>query len=484
MSSRIRPVISITGLLCIFFSFSVVPAILVSWYYHDSEVVDLSISFFLMLLTGVVLWLTNLGGQLNVRSKDGFLVVTLFWLLLGVLGMLPFKLSLHVSAVDALFESVSGLTTTGATVFSNLDAMQPSILFYRQELQWFGGMGLIVLAVAVLPMLGIGGMSLYRAETPGPMKEDKIMPRLYVGSRILWLIYVGLTVICALAYWLAGMSVFDAVSHSLTTISTGGFSTHDASLGFFHSEAIDDIAVIFMLLGAINFGVHYMALHHRSLNTYFKDIEVRFFLIFIAAAVATVALGLWLNGYTAHQEGILQTSVFEVVSIITTTGYGIDDFSIWPVYLPFLLILISFVGGCGGSTAGGVKVVRTNILIRLGYREILRLVHPKGLFAVRIGNKLVTDGTLQSILGFFSLYMASFAFLLLLLMAVTDVDQVTAFSAIATCINNTGPGLREVALSFSSLNDSGKIISIAAMLLGRLEIFSVLVLLHPAFWRS
>ncbi len=484
MASHIRPVFSITGLLCVFFSFSVLPPILISWYYHDGEVADLSLSFSIMFFTGVFLWLLSRGRQINLRGKDGFLVVTLFWLLLGVLGMLPFKISLNVSAVDALFESVSGLTTTGATVFFNLDAMQPSILFYRQELQWLGGMGLIVLAVAVLPMLGIGGMSLYRAETPGPMKEDKIMPRLYVGSRILWLIYVGLTVMCAMAYWLAGMSTFDAVSHSLTTVSTGGFSTHDASLGYFSSEYVDDIAVVFMLLGSINFGVHYTALYKRNLTTYFQDKEVRFFFIFIAAAVSIVAFSLWLNNYSEQKEEILQTSVFEVVSIVTTTGYGIDDFSVWPVFLPFLLILISFVGGCGGSTAGGVKVARMDILIRLGYREILRLVHPKGLFPVRIGNKLVADRTLQSILGFFSLYIVSFVFLLLLLLAATDVDQITAFSAIATCINNTGPGLRDVALSFSSLNDTGKMISVAAMLLGRLEIFSVLVLLHPEFWRS
>jgi trk system potassium uptake protein TrkH len=484
MASHFRPALSITGLLCMFFSFSVVPALLVSWYYQDGEAADLSLSFVLMLFTGVFLWLLNRGRQFNLRGKDGFLVVTLFWLLLGVLGSLPFMLSLDVSVVDALFETVSGLTTTGATVFSNLDSMQPSILFYRQELQWFGGMGLIVLAVAVLPMLGIGGMSLYRAETPGPMKEDKIMPRLYKGSQILWLIYVSLTVMCALAYWLAGMSGFDAISHSLTTVSTGGFSTHDASLAYFDSEYVDDIAVIFMLLGAINFGVHYTALYNRSFNTYFQDKEVRYFFLFIGVTVAIVALSLKLNNYSEHWVEIWQTSVFEVVSIITTTGYGIADFSIWPVFLPFLLIMISFVGGCGGSTAGGVKVMRMSILIRLGYREILRLVHQKGLFPVRIGSKPIADRILQSILGFFSLYVVSFVVLLLLLLAATDVDQVTAFSAIATCINNTGPGLREVAFTFSTLNDYGKMISVAAMLLGRLEILSILVLFHPGFWRS
>ena len=484
MKSNIKPVISITGLLCMFFSISVIPAIFVSWFYGDGEFMDLTESFVLMLGIGVLLWLLTRGVQISLRGRDGFLVVTLFWLLLGVMGAFPFVLALDVSWVDALFESVSGLTTTGATVFSNLDSMQPSILFYRQELQWFGGMGLIVLAVSVLPMLGIGGMSLYRAETPGPMKEDKIMPRLYKGSRILWLIYVGITVGCGLAYWLAGMTVFDAISHSLTTVSTGGFSTHDASLGYYNSQVIDNIAVLFMLLGAINFSVHYTAIHNRNLKPYLQDSEVRIFLLFIAAAAIFIALTLWLSGHKDHLSDSLQIGVFEVVSIITTTGFGIDDFSLWPFFLPFLLIMISFVGGCGGSTAGGVKVMRVHILIRLGYREILRLVHQKGIFAVRIGGKPVPDKTLQSILGFFSVYVASFVTLMLLLLGATGVDQVTAFSAIATCINNTGPGLREVALSFSSLNDQGKMISVAAMLLGRLEVFSVLVLFHPEFWRG
>jgi trk system potassium uptake protein TrkH len=300
----------------------------------------------------------------------------------------------------------------------------------------------------------------------------------------LWLIYVGLTAACALAYWLAGMSTFDAISHSLTTVSTGGFSTHDASLAYFESEYVDDIAVVFMLLGSINFGVHYTALHTQNLNAYFKDKEVQAFVIFVVAAIAVVAVSLWWSNYSEHWVEILQTSIFEVVSIVTTTGYGIADFSIWPIFLPFFLILISFVGGCGGSTAGGVKVMRMDILIRLGYREILRLVHQKGIFPVKIGGKPVASRTLQSILGFFSLYIASFVVLLLMLLVTTDVDQITAFSAIATCINNTGPGLRDVALSFSSLNDSGKMISVAAMLLGRLEIFSILVLFHPEFWRS
>jgi len=466
-----------------FFSLSVLPAMLVSLIYRDGELSHLILSFLLIFLLGLVLWGSNNGQRYTLRGKDGFLVVSLFWVLLGGLGMVPFMLSLHVSVVDALFESISGLTTTGATVFSQLDHMQPSILFYRQELQWLGGMGLIVLAIAVLPMLGVGGMSLYKAETPGPMKEDKIMPRLYMASRIMWFIYVGLTLVCALSYWLAGMTFFDAVSHSLSTVSTGGFSTHDDSLGFFHSSYIDDIAVIFMMLGSINFGIHYAAISGRSMSIYLKDMESRYFIFFVVAMIAVVALSLWINGYNG-KRGLVETSMFEVVSIVTTTGFGIDDFSVWPVFLPFFLMMISFVGGCGGSTAGGVKVMRISMLVRLGYREILQLVHPRGQFSVRVGNTPIPDRTLQSILGFFSVYVTSFVVLVLLLIATAKTDQVTAFSAIATCINNTGPGLRDVALSFTSLNDSGKIISIIAMLLGRLEILSVLVLFHPEFWRS
>jgi len=315
------------------------------------------------------------------------------------------------------------------------------------------------------------------------MKEDKIMPRLYMGSRIMWIIYVGLTIACAFAYWWAGMSPFDAIAHSLSTLSTGGFSTHDDSLGYFHSAYVDDVAVVFMMLGSINFGLHYAALVNSDFRVYYRDMEARYFVIFVAAMIAIVAFSLWMTGYDG-KRGIIETSVFEVVSIVSTTGYGIDDFSVWPVFLPFFLMMISFVGGCGGSTAGGVKVLRVSMLIRLGHREIHQLVHPKGIFVVRVGNHPIPDRTLQSILGFFSLYITSFVVLVLLLIAMTNTDQVTAFSAIATCINNTGPGLRDVALSFSSLNDSGKIISIIAMLLGRLEILSVLVLFHPKFWRS
>ncbi len=480
---RFRPVLSVTGLLICIFSVSLIVPLFISWKYHDGETHNLLMTFLMILGTGTALWLLNHRETPKIRRQEGFLIVVLFWVALGSLGALPLMFSLKISFVDALFESVSGLTTTGATVLQGLDAMHPSVLFYRQEIQWFGGMGLVVLAVAILPMLGIGGMSLYRAEIPGPLKEEKMVPRLASGSRSLWLLYVGITAACALAYWLAGMTPFDAVAHSLTTVSTGGFSTHDASLGYFHSATIEAIAIVFMLAGGINFGVHFAAFHGVSLKPYWRDVEVRSFLMFVALATLLITLGLWYSHYYNGVLSDLRNAVFEVVSIITSTGFGTVDFNAWPVVYPTLLIAISFIGGCGGSTAGGMKVLRVLILFRLAYRELIRLSHPKGVFVVKLNGRTVPDATLQSILGFFSVYVASFATLMLMLMF-TGMDQVSAYSAIATCINNLGPGMGQVAQSFATVSDAGKLISVCAMLLGRLEVFSVLVLLHPAFWRA
>ena len=480
---RLRPVLSVTGLLTCVFSITLAPPIVISWYYHDGETHNLMVTFLMILGAGAGMWLLNHRAPPSIRRQEGFLIVALFWLMLGGLGALPLMLSLDLGFVDALFESVSGLTTTGATVLQGLDFMHPSILFYRQEIQWFGGMGLVVLAVAILPVLGIGGMSLYRAEIPGPMKDEKMTPRLSSGTRNLWLLYVAITAACALAYWMAGMTPFEAVAHSFTTVSTGGFSTHDASLAYFQNPVIEVIAIVFMLAGAINFGVHFAALQGRSLRPYWRDVEVRGFLGFVALATVLITAGLWYSHYYGGVLSDLRNAVFEVVSVITSTGFGTVDFNAWPLVWPTLLIAISFIGGCGGSTAGGMKVLRVLILFRLGYRELIRLRHPKGVFLVKINGRTVPERTLQSVLGFFSVYVASFVALMLGMMA-TGLDQVSAYSAVATCINNLGPGMGEVSQSFASVSDAGKLLSVLAMLLGRLEIFSVLVLLHPGFWRS
>lgn len=464
------------------FSLAMIPPMLVSAIYDDGELVHFTLSFLLIHATGLLLWLPTRRHIGEFQRRDGFIIVTLFWLVLSLLSAIPFMIGPHLSFVDAFFEAVSGFTTTGATVIVGLDDLPPSVLFYRGQLQWLGGMGLIVLAVAVMPMLGIGGMQLYRAEAPGPMKEDKIKPRLAETARSIWLIYVGLTLACALGYNVGGMSGFDAIVHAFTTVSTGGFSTHDASLGYFDSEAINAVAVMFMLAGGINFAVHYRVFAGISPKPYWEDTEARVFLMFIFAALLTITSMLMWFGEYDNLHMAFSNSLFEVVSIITSTGFGTADFAAWPSFLPVLLIFISFIGGCGGSTAGGIKVSRVLLMIKQGAQEIHFLIHPRAIRPLRIGTQVLPPRVSQAIWGFFSVYIIVFVLFTLLMMA-AGLDQVSAFSAVATCINNLGPGLGEVAVTFASVSDAGKLLAVAAMLLGRLEIFTVLVILTPAFWR-
>ena len=430
---------------------------------------------------GLTVWWMAGNQKSTLRRKDGFVVVVLFWIALSLLGALPFLLGPHLDFVDAFFEAVSGFTTTGATVITHLDDLPRSMLYYRQQLQWLGGMGLVVLAVAILPLLGIGGMRIYRAETPGPMKDEKITPRLAQSARALWTIYVLLTIACALAYWSAGMTPFDAIGHAFSTISTGGFSTHDASLGYFNSEAIESIATVFMLVGGINFSIHFLAMRNRTLRPYFRDVEVRTYLLLITTALLIVASVLWLTGQNPSLSHATVSAYFEVVSVITSTGFGADDFTRWPLFLPVFLIFISFIGGCGGSTAGGMKVMRIMLLFKQGLREINSLIHPRLVSPIKIGGRVLQQRTIEAVWGFFAVYMLVFAVLTLAMMA-TGLDQVSAFSAVATSINNLGPGLGDVAYNFASINPAAKLISVFAMLMGRLEIFTILVLFTPSFW--
>ncbi len=441
------------------------------------------ISLTFQFVIGFLFWFPFRRQQGSMRRREGFLIVVIFWVAISLLGASVFVFTLQLSYVDAIFESVSGLTTTGATVITGLDNLPYSVLFYRQELQWFGGMGLIMLAVAIMPMLGIGGMKMYLAETPGPMKEEKITPRLVNSAKVLWGMYLGITVLCAFAYWLAGMTLFDAVSHSMSTISTGGFSTHDQSMGYFNSNVIDFIAIFFMLVGGINFSVHFLALRDMNLKHYWKNTEVRIFLVFVTLTIISVSLILHLLMHTGTFLEQLRDVAFEIVSVVTSTGFGLADFSLWPLFLPFLMILISFVGGCGGSTAGGMKVMRIAMMMKLAIYEVKKLIHPHGIFTIKFDGYRIVKNIRQNILGFFCIYSSTFIILLLLMMFVSGVDQVTAFSAIATSMNNLGPGLGEVTQNFMSINSGGKLISALAMLLGRLEIFSVLVLFSPEFWR-
>ncbi|WP_296805235.1 TrkH family potassium uptake protein [Thiocapsa sp.] len=472
----------IVGIYALIFGITLIGPILVGLWYRESDVVHFLWPMVGSLAGGAFLWLIGRRRARELSVGDGYLVVALFWVLLSILGAWPLMNGFGLSPVDALFESTSGITTTGATVIAGLDAMPRSLLFYRQQLQWFGGMGLIVLGVAVMPMLGIGGMQLYRAEAPGPLKEEKLTPRLTQTARALWLIYFSLTIACAGGYWLAGMTPFDAVSHSLSTVSTGGFSTHDASMGHFASPAVEAVAVVFMLLAAINFGVHYLVWLDRNPLQYLRDTEARTFLGFVLAMVLLVGLILYLEGPYDQVHTSLRDAAFEVVSIVTSTGFGIVDFAHWPDFLPLLLIYISFVGGCGGSTAGGMKVLRVLLMVKQGAQEVRQLIHPHAILPLRLGRRIVDPRLARSVWGFFALYTFAVA-TLTLLMIHAGLAPLDAFSAVATCLNNLGPGLGEVALTFQSVSDFGKLLGVVAMLLGRLEILTILVILSPAFWR-
>ncbi len=475
----------VLGLLLMIFSLSMVPPAAVSLYYQDNALFPFLLSMGITIVSGFIIWYPVRRVRKELRIRDGFLVVVLFWAVLGLSGALPFALGTtpHMSLVDALFESLSGLTTTGATVITGIDQLPQSIQYYRQQLQWFGGMGIIVLAVAILPMLGIGGMQLYRAETPGPIKDNKLTPRITETAKALWYIYLGLTVACGLAYWAAGMTPFDALAHSFSTVAIGGFSTHDASLGWFDSPLIESIAIFFMILSGINFSLHFVAFSRLTITPYGKDAELRTYLLILGLSALITVLFLLFYGTYEETTDSIRHGIFQAVSIATTTGFTTTPHYLWPSFLPLLLLFTSFVGGCAGSTAGGMKVIRFLMLFRQGVREIARLIHPNAQIPVKIGNKPLPEKVISAVWGFFSLYVASFSIMLLLLMA-TGLDQVTAFSALAACMNNLGPGLGDVGAHYGDINGVAKGILSFAMLVGRLEVFSILVLFSPAFWKK
>ena len=475
----------ILGQLLMVFSITMIPPMLVGLYYGESDAFNsFGEAFIATLITGFLLWVPYYKQQGDLRLRDGFIIVVLFWTVLGTFGALPFLLSdaVNISVVDSLFESISGLTTTGATVMSQLDALPYSILFYRQQLQWLGGMGIIVLAVAILPMLGVGGMQLYRAETPGPVKDSKLTPRITETAKALWYIYLSLTILCALAYWLAGMTVFDAISHSFSTIAIGGFSTHDQNMQYFNSISIEWVAIVFMIASGANFGLHFIVWRNRSILYYWRDAEFKMYVstLFLVSLLAFSVM----YAYQSNPGllGLITKSIFQVVSMGTTTGFTSSEFSAWPSLLPFLLIIISFIGGCAGSTGGGMKVIRILLLFKQGGREIMRLIHPNAQFAVKLGKKPVDNRIIEAVWGFLSAYIAVFVVMMLMLLA-TGIDQVTAFSAVAATLNNLGPGLGEVAQNYAGINEFSKIVLCFGMLLGRLEIFTLLVIFTPVFWQ-
>ena len=473
---NLKSIVNLFSILVLFFSLSYIFPIIVSLIFDDGAT-----ELFIYTLLGV--GLIGLVGLLATRKvdnelsqKDGFVIIVLFWVVLCFAGSIPFYLS-GMNAIDSIFESMSGITTTGATVISNLDTLPESLLFYRQLLQWMGGMGLIVLAIAVMPLLGIGGGQIYKTEIPGAMGEQKLTPRIKETAQVLWLIYLGLTVLCAILYYLGGMGSFDAVSHAMSTVAIGGFSTHNDSIGHFNSIAIETICIAFMLLSAFSFTLHYFAVFKKKPLKYFYDPEIRFFMSILAIIFIICAMISNISNYGPN----LRELAFHSVSMLTTTGFSISNSSEWPFSISFILLIGAFIGACAGSVGGGVKSWRVLIMINHAHKNLMRIIHPNSVISLKIGTKNVNDEVATSVWGFFSIYIISFIILLLFVL-ITGVDFESAFSAVGACLNNLGPGLGIVSENYANINSASKGILAFAMLLGRLEIFTLLVILTPMFW--
>jgi trk system potassium uptake protein TrkH len=458
---------------------------LVSLIYDDQQQLIFLISLLIPLFLGLLLYFPLRKHDDDLSLRDGFLVVALFWLVLSFFGSIPFILSdaLSISVTNAVFESVSGLTTTGATILTQLDHLPKSILFYRSQLQWLGGLGIIVLAIAILPLLGVGGMQLYKAETPGPIKDNKMTPRLTQTAKALWYVYLSITVACALAYYIAGMDIFDAICHSFSTVSIGGFSTHDESFAYFNNTAIELIAILFMVISGINFSLHFLFWSKKSIAIYQNEYELVAYVVFLLTLCIFVSITLTYAQGNNYLDANLAKGVFQAISFATTTGFTVSDMSGWPSYIPMLLIVASFIGGCGGSTAGGMKVIRWCLVLKQGSREIKRLIHPQAQFPIKLGKKVISNNVIDSIWGFFSVYSLTFVAFIFLIM-LSGAEYTTAFSMVAATLNNLGPGLGDVAMNYSNIPDTNKWICMLSMIMGRLEILTLLVLISPAFWRS
>ncbi len=476
-------ILRILGLLLLVSSLMMLPPILIGMIYRDGDVVPFIEGFLVLAVLGGACVLLFRNAEAELRLRSGFILVGASWLIVGLAGAVPLYLSNHLnlSLIDAIFESISGLTTTGATIIRHIDELPHSVLYYRQQLQWIGGMGIIVLAVAVLPMLRIGGMQMYRAETPGPMKDQKLTPRITETAKTLWYIYLGITILCALAYFLAGMNLFDAVGHAFSTIAIGGFSTHDASLGWYNNSLIELIAVIFMVIAGINFASHFLAWKNASLKTYLMDAEVRTFVGLLVGASLITSGMLYLNGtYHSLYESI-RHGVFQAVSLTTTTGFTTDAFYLWGGALPLLLILLSSVGGCAGSTSGGFKVIRVILLFKMSMRELYRLIHPHGKYLIKVNGKTINYRVMDSIAAFFVQFLFLLVVFTLILSAVGE-DITTAFSASLASLTNLGPALAKAGPHYADITDGGKWVLSLAMIFGRLELFTIFVLLIPAYW--
>ena len=480
------PVFNILGRLLMFFALAYVFPIGLSMILHDGHIVDFALGMLITLGVGLFLTTATRKHFRELKARDGFLLVTLTWTLMAAIATVPLLIAYpQLSFTKAYFEMMSALTTTGGTVFVGLDQAPPSINFWRHQLQWFGGMGIIVLAVAILPLLGVGGMQLYKAEMAGPMKESRLTERIADTAKALWLIYVGLTAACVIALRVAGMSWLDATCHAFATLSLGGFSTRDASIAAWDSPAIEAVITFFMLLAGVNFATHFTAFRNRNGRPYLHDEEAKAFWLLLAASSLLIAAYLHAHGTYSTWSTALRHAVFNVVSIATTTGFASADFGAWPMFAPLVMLLLSGIASSSGSTGGGIKMVRTLILYKQARRELHKLLHPNIADMIKLGAMVVPNSVAFSVLGFIFLYFATIVVMTFLLLA-SGLDFISSFSAVIACINNMGPGLNVVgpASNFSGLTAFQLWVCTATMLLGRLEILSVVVIFTRHFWRK
>jgi len=486
LAHSLLPLLNLLGATVAVFALTMLAPLAVAFLYDEAVLIAYDTAFAITFVCGAALWLATRRFRRELLPRDGFLLVTLIWTVLPAFATLPLLLHLPgLSFTDAYFEAMSGLTTTGATTLSGLDALPRSINFWRCLLQWIGGMGILVLMVAILPLLGVGGTQLFRAETAGPIKDAKLTPRITDTALGLWSVYGVISLACFLAYWAGGMSALDAAMHMFTTASLGGLSPHDASFGHFESPLLEGIAVVFMLLASVNFALYFLAARRRSIGVLLADTEARGTVIVLAGAVALVAIYLlWQSTYDDPWL-TLQRTAFNVMSIVSTTGYSTADYSQWPSFAPWFMLMLSGLATSAGSTGAGIKMIRFIVLLKQARREMLRALHPAVVSPVRIRDAVVENNVIFAVLAFMLMY-GTTVIVLTFLLIVSGLDVITAFSAAVACVNNLGPGLGEVgpASNYAALSDFQTWVCTVAMLLGRLEMLSVFVLFTPAFWRK
>ena len=484
--NRLLAVCHVLSTVILLFAFTPILPLVLAWLLdNDLELKIYAWTIFITGISGFFLWLMSRHHKREMRARDAFLLVVLVWTILPIFAAIPFRLHLPtLSWTHAYFEAISGLTTTGATILSKLDQLPASLLIWRSFLVWIGGMGILVLAIAIMPLLGVGGSQLYRAATPGPMKESKLTPRITETAKGLFFIYLSLSILCLFALKIAGMSWFDSWIHAFSIMGLGAFSSHDSSFAYFNSPAIEFVAILFMLIASINFATHFVAWRKLSFNPYSKDIEARMMLSVLLVSAIGIAFYLSFQGVYSEFWSALRYAVFNTVSIASTTGFSNSDYSKWPIFAPLWLLFLSVFVTSSGSAGGGIKMVRAELIARQTLRELTRIMHPKSFSQVRLFHQPVENKVVFAVLALIPVYVGSIVLVIMFLTA-TGLDIVSALSAAIACINNVGPGLNQVgpATTYASLSSFQNWICIAAMLLGRLELFTVLVILAPTFWR-